>query len=278
MFDSFVLLTPALPDKIVSRYFEHYLQKCVSDLNRQINFARMKGRFAADSERSLSVLPIIYESFLEQGIRKRFPVEKIDPEWDEETLKATLHLYEIESRKALSAATGAQLRSTYSSLTNDVIKDEEHLAQLRAAHFRARLQALQNFRQGSRAPLTEEASTPPTPDIKFEENSESRVTVENLSQTNATPAPSQSEPLETSVPHRMGKTERSSEKTFTEPLTTMKKLEDYFIKTQSRAESTSPDEWTDDIAHVFWRAAVDNNMSKAVKQQRGSDIRGGPRF
>ncbi|WP_155846187.1 hypothetical protein [Celeribacter ethanolicus] len=273
MFDSFVLLTPALPDKIVSRYFEHYLQKCVSDLNRQINFARMKGRFSADNERSLSVLPIIYESFLEQGIRKRFPVEKIDPEWDEETLKATLHLYEIESRKALSAATGDQLCSIYASLTSDVIKDEEHLAQLRAAHFRARLQALQDFRQGSRAPFKEETSAPPTPANKFMTNSESCVTAGNLSQANAIPTTPVSAPLEKPVPHRMEEARESSHKTLTEPLTTLKKLEDYFSKVQDQAENASPDEWTDDIAHVFWRTAVDNNMSKAVKQQRGSDIR-----
>ncbi|WP_297755303.1 hypothetical protein [uncultured Shimia sp.] len=275
MFDSFVLLTPALPDKIVSRYFEHYLKKCVSDLNRQINFARMKGRFSADNERSLSVLPIIYESFLEQGIRKKLPVEKIDPKWDEETLETALHLYEAESRKALSKQTQDDLLSTYSSLTGETLNDEEHIAQLRAERFRARLRALQSVQAGH-LPDTEQTR-------HMEPNEETPVALQTPSPECASDdkaPPPEIEPQETPAGTVISSPEqpspqaaRSSQSTSKSTCKTMKRLEEYFYDARDNALTATPDTWSDDIAHIFWRTSVENNMSKDVVKQRGSDIR-----
>jgi hypothetical protein len=165
MFNSFLLLTPALPDEIISRYFEYYLKKCTYELNRQLNFARMKGRYSYFDERRLEILPLIYESFLEHGIRRRFPADKIDPEWDKSTLEIVLHLYEVEARTALSKHTQDHLLSTYASLTGETLNDEEHIAQLRAAHLRARLNALKELKPEHRhetAPIeTKGAQTEP---------------------------------------------------------------------------------------------------------------------
>ncbi|SEL00113.1 hypothetical protein SAMN04488032_109133 [Pacificibacter marinus] len=269
MFDSFLLLKPALPDDIVSRYFEHYLKNCISELNRQVNFSRMKGRYSDFNERILNLLPIIYQSFLERGIRKKFPMNDIDPTWDKETLDTLLHLYAVEARKAFSKPTTDRLCSTFTDLTNEVINDQEHLAQLRGSHFRARLQALQKFQLGSESHVD-------NGELKTVSHTKHLATAcvgttpeENPALSASLPAaPSAISTKTPEIPQNFGASATSKN-----ICKTMKTLEEYFYDEQEYAELATPEEWSNNIAHIFWRSAVDNNMSNDVKKQRGSDIR-----
>lgn len=98
MFDSFVFIAPPLPDDLVARYFRHCLEDYLFILRRQVRMARMNGRFGADDETRLSLMHMILQSLLEDGIRDSLPLQRVDPEWSPETLDIAMHFYPVEAR------------------------------------------------------------------------------------------------------------------------------------------------------------------------------------
>ncbi len=272
MFDAFLLFKPALPETTVRQYFQFYLAKCTSDLNRQVDFARMWGRFSDHNERSLTLLPIIYKSFLERGIRSKFPMDQIDPKWDEQTLETVLHLYEVEANKALSKERRHHLCSIYSSLTGNTLNDEEHIAQLRAAHFRARLEALKTVQVDSLPNVSHPENSDETPPIQ-------RAVAPEPATHEETPPPvttlqekpsAQVEPAPAAVTTQLDQPSREASK---EICKTMKSLEIHFSASKEDALNATPDTWSDDIAHLFHRTAVENDMTKDVAKAREADVR-----
>ncbi len=95
MFDSFLLLTPPLPDDLVARYFERCLSENLFTLRRQTRMARMMGRFRDGQER-LELMKLVHESLLQDGLQSELPLSRIDPEWSLDTLDDAVHLYVLE--------------------------------------------------------------------------------------------------------------------------------------------------------------------------------------
>lgn len=259
MFDSFIMLAPPLPDTLVARYFERCLEQSLSDLRRQIRMARMMGRFGAGDELRQALLPMIYESFIEDGFRANLPIHRVDPDWPQETLDAALHLYAVEARKMRSSETDTQLERALGEISEVRVTGAEHMAQLREAHVRARLEAL---RQGSVPNLevmpVSEAETKSAPAM-------AELPATAMMQAPAIVSPPAAPPV---IATRKPAPQPASVDTGT-----MATLEAHFDAARDTALAASQAEWSTEIAHVFWRAAKSNDMSDQVMKQRCSDVR-----
>ncbi|SLN39283.1 hypothetical protein AQS8620_01459 [Aquimixticola soesokkakensis] len=144
MFDSFVFMAPPLPDDLVTRYFRHCLEDSLFTLRRQVRMARMSGRFGANDETRLSLMPMILQSLLEDGIRDRLPLQRVDPEWSPETLVIAMHLYSVEARRIQSPEETRRIQQTFPDIKTPDFTSAEHTGQLREAYIAARLAALRD--------------------------------------------------------------------------------------------------------------------------------------
>lgn len=275
MFDSFLLLTPALSDDVVTRYFKYYLEKCTSDLKRNIDFARYRGRFSDFDEQRLSLLPVIYESFLKRGIRRKFPMDQIDPNWDSQTVELVLRLYDIEANKVLSRQKRDEIHSNYASLTGETLNSEEHIAQLRGAQIRASLQAVTEFLDHDSyvAQSANTDSTPVAQPVPAPEAQTALAEDKNALPPVTGPAASPSVIVIPDPVQPATQATKTSSKTSKAICKTMKSLEVHFEAAKEDALSATPDTWSDDIAHIFHRTVVENDMSKDVAKAREADIR-----
>lgn len=252
MFDSFIFLAPALPDALVARYFENCLSRCLCELRRQTRLARMIGRFGVDEELRQALLPVIYESFLQDGFRNDLPMARIDPEWSPETLSAAMDLYGVEVRKIRSPQTSAQLQNDLGAISDIAVTSAEHLAQLREAHIKARLNALRQSAKVLSADL-------------IGLNNTSELPIE------ATGAATSDAPSHDAPPAEIAR--RPASKIHTGEAWTMATLEAQFDAIRKPAQNAAQGSWTGDIPSIFWRAAHFNSMTDKVMKQRGSDIR-----
>ena len=251
MFDSFIMLAPPLSDALVARYFERCLAQSLSDLHRQMRMARMTGRFGMDEELHQTLLPMIYESLLEDGFRVNLPLHRVEADWSQETLDAALQLYVIEARKIRSSKTDRQLRHALSEISEIPATGAEHMAQLREAHIRARLQALR------------EGGKPNSDAVTCAE-------VEKVAAPAVAKGSAISATLEAPPAIEISKRTPRSPSVDTATIAT---LEAHFMTTRASALAAAQADWGNGIADVFWRAAKTCDMSDEVMKQRCSDVR-----
>ncbi|MFW2587315.1 hypothetical protein [Sagittula sp. SSi028] len=290
MFDSFIFMAPPLPNDLVARYFRHCLEDSLFTLRRQVRMARMSGRFSADDETRLSLMPTILQSLLEDGIRDSLPLQRVDPEWSPETLGIAMHLYSVEACRIQSPEETRRIQQTFPDIKTLHLTSAEHTSQLREAYIAARLAALQDgtaptnftaFHDEQRQhdpvstapdvivdiPKRAESTPPPqAPDSTLSSGPEASL-VNPVSQTESPLAPSQAEArLAQQAADIAGPAPKSVCKT-------MATLADHFAACKDEALAANSDVWSTDIAHVFWRAVRSEDMTPAVAGQRESDIR-----
>jgi integrase len=284
MFDSFVFMAPPLPEALVARYFRHCLEDSLFSLRRQVRMARMSGRFGADDETRLSLMPMILQSLLEDGIRDSLPQQRVDPEWSPETLDIAMHLYSVEARRILSPEETSRIQQTFPDIKPPDLTSAEHTGQLREAYIAARLEALRdgtapvNFASmrveprhydlvstGQNSAIDNpKGADPSLPDQAAEPEAARELLVSQLESQSVAPlttklvrqpAPDIARPAPKSI------------------CKTMASLADHFAACQDEALAADSDTWSTDIAHVFWRTARAENMTQEVAQQRRSDVR-----
>ena len=286
MFDSFVFMAPPLPDDLVARYFRHCLEDSLFTLRRQVRMARMSGRFGVDDETRLSLMPMILQSLLEDGIRDSLPLQRVDPEWSPETLGIAMHLYSVEACRIQSPEETRRIQQTFPDIKTPDLTSAEHTAQLREAYIAARLAAL---RDGT----TPTSFTARRDELQYcvPAPSERDVVIDDRIGVEPSPAAQASDPTlsaalehhetETTSPSASARlvdfrTQPAAELARPAPKSvckTMATLSDHFAACQDAALAAGSDAWSTDIAHVFWRAVRSESMTPAVAGQRESDVR-----
>lgn len=259
MFDSFVFLMPALPETTIVRYFELCLTNCLNSLRRQVRFAKMSGRFHEGDEAKLGLLPLIYESFLEDGIRKNLPLKRVDPTWTRQMLELAMRLYVIEAAKMTSNAANEQLISQFSNVSELHVGSAEQIGQLREANIEAHLAAIRKIQKVdcTRDRIEPPAIAPPSGASGAAE----QVLVSD-------PAPAQIEN------HQDEDTAAKNAVVFGPSVdcSTMSTIGAHFEQVKSTAYATDLTKWSTDLAEVFWRFETNAKLSDAVSAQRLSDL------
>ncbi|MEY8883082.1 hypothetical protein [Donghicola sp. XS_ASV15] len=286
MFDSFIFMAPPLPDDLVARYFRHCLEDSLFTMRRQVRMARMSGRFGAEDETRLSLMPMILQSLLEDGIRESLPLQRVAPEWSPATLGIAMHLYSVEARRIQSPEETRRIQQIFPAIKTPDLTSAEHTGQLREAYIAARLAAL---REGT-APTSftsrrdELQRCVPAP-------TERDVVIDDPIRVEPSPAPQASDPTwSASLEHHETETTSPSASALVadfraQPAAdiarpapksickTMATLADHFAACKDVALAADSDIWSPDIAHTFWRAVRSEAMTPAVAGQRESDIR-----
>ncbi|WGW02856.1 site-specific integrase [Tropicibacter oceani] len=290
MFDSFIFVAPPLPEALVAQYFRHCLEDSLSTLRRQVRMARMTGRFGADNQMQLSLMPMILQSLLHDGINDKLPLQRVDPEWSEETLSMAMHLYALEARKIQSSEETRRIQQSFPDIKQSDLTSMEHTAQLREAYISARLAALGK----GTAPTCFEALCDQADHHEQAANAREPASAGAMDSVVSTASQCDTRPDDTTLGVRPDngqpcpvcpRTPAKAAETTTEPVSavqrpapksvcrTMSTLADHFAACRDEALAAGSDGWSMDIAHVFWRATRSENMTPAVATQRQSDIR-----
>ncbi|WP_425070188.1 hypothetical protein [Sagittula sp. S175] len=286
MFDSFVFMAPPLPEELVARYFRHCLEDSLFTLRRQVRMARMSGRFGADDETRLSLMPIILQSLLEDGVRESLPLQRVAPDWSPENLAIAMHLYSVEARRIQSPEETRRIQQIFPDIKAPDLTSAKHTGQLREAYIAARLAALQegtaptcfaSLRKGvpHRDPVSTERDIVPEGQIRAETLPPPKS--DDLSRP-IMPCHPEPGPKRPPTPAQAAVIPKKSLAPIACPTAksvckTMATLADHFAACQEEALAAGSEDWSTDIAHVFWRTARAETMTPEVAKQRESDIR-----
>ncbi len=123
----------------MARFFRHGLDGSVFTLRPQVRMARMSDRFGAGDDTRLSLMPMIPQSLLEDGIRDSLPLQRVDPKWSLETLGIAMQLCSVDVRRIPSTEEPRRVRQIFPDITTPDPTSAEHTGQRREADIAARL-------------------------------------------------------------------------------------------------------------------------------------------
>jgi len=248
MLDSFVLVTPELPEDLIARYMEICLRQTVSTMTRQNRLARMTGRVNHDATWRLEMQKKTVTSLLEDGLRPELPPARIEPDWSPDELEVVLRIYHAEYQRIMSPAGRAAMVQQFEKVSDLPIQSLEHHAQLREATLKARLAAL-----AGDGPCHQATNTPS--DVKRSTQS-ALVSASGSSPTDMDETP---RPLTPGV-------------TLIDGQLTIAALVEQFKQAETQ-EQTATGAYGRDLAGIFWRMAVQDGLSADVARQRAADLR-----
>lgn len=248
MLDSFVLVTPELPEDLIARYMEICLRQAVSNMTRQNRLARMTGRVNHDAAWRLEMQKKVATILLEDGLRPEFPPARIDPDWSPDELEVVLRIYHAEYQRIMSPAGRAAMVQQFEKVSDLPIQSLEHHAQLREATLKARLAALAGDGPCHQATNTPSDVKPSTPSALVPASGSSPKDVDETPQ-----------PLTPGV-------------TLIDGQLTIAALVEQFKQAETQ-EQTATGAYGRDLAGIFWRMAVQDGLSADVARQRAADLR-----
>lgn len=265
MLDSFVLMTPELPEDLVARYMDLCLRRTLVDMTRQNRMARMTGRVQNDTPWRQEMQKFVVTVLLEDGLTPRFPPCRIDPAWSPEQLEVVLGLYHAEYQRIMSPeGRGAMLRQ-FADIADVPVKSMEHHAQLREATLLARLSALSGPIVPKQAISIPAVGTgPAVPELPLITERPATSVAPAVIVSPAAPLTPE-EPKKTLPPITPGVE-------LIEGQLTIGALMAQFKQAQAQDFSTAG-QYGRDLAGIFWRMAIQDRLSREVASQRAADLR-----
>lgn len=259
MLNNFVFINPPLPEDLIRTYTSTRLRGFVRDMQRNTRMARMMGRTSDKDHMRLELYKVVLRTMLECGMQKAFPVRCIDPKWTKEKLETVMTLYDQEFRTLMSYDGRAALETEFVNTTGTdpkISNTREHECQILEAHLNAKLAALEAVQS--------------TPNAQLEAyQEEARAFVQTDTQvvfTAKTPAPNVLE-----IPDKKTPCFVSTPMQAPENLTIRMLIDMHDAARNSKPNSKSG--YTTDIASVYWRLVVTDDLSDGVARQRASDLR-----
>lgn len=143
--DSFVFVVDAIPDDLLKVYMQLRLKRSVAELRREARMEWATGRTGAASPNARQSLKYALKALLEAGPHQPFPVFRIDPEWNANTLAEVMRHYDLEARSLRSPALMQRLADEFQEATGTTTRSIEHRAQLMQTFLHARLASLESM-------------------------------------------------------------------------------------------------------------------------------------
>lgn len=262
MISSLILLAPALPEEVVSKYMVASLRYVLPEFHRKVRMERMTGRGLQDGAWLRDIHKLAVLTLLEDGVHPTFPAHRIDPTWTPAQLEMVLIVYQQEYNRLMSPEARRTIAKRFTETTGATLNSMEHHAQIREADLKVRLAALSSVTKRQKEIYLSEADA-----LLTSLDSDQVEPVVRADQQ----AP---EPGTTTTPPDINKKHA--------PLTpgvelidgtfTVAELMRQFAAAQSET-SEAAGSYTRDIAGIFWRYARQEGLSDGVAQQRAADLR-----
>lgn len=259
MLNSFIFVTPPLPEDLIRTYTSKRLRGFVQDMQRNTRMTRMMGRTSDHDHMRMELYKVVLRTMLECGMQKAFPVRRIDPEWTKEKLETVMTLYDQEFRTLMSNDGRDALETEFVNTTGtdtNILNTREHECQVLEAHLNAKLAAIEAV-QGS-----------PNPQMEVYQK-EAQALVQTGAQVDfapKTPAPNVPE-----TPDEKTSFLARSHLQAPDNLT-IRMLTDMHNAAQI-SKQNGKSGYSSDIASVYWRMVATDDLSDGVSRQRASDLR-----
>lgn len=262
MMSSLILLSPALPEEVVSKYMATSLRQVLPEFHRKVRIERMTGRGLQDGAWLRDIQKLAVLTLLEDGVHSTFPPHRIDPAWTPAQVEHMLRIYQIEYARIMSPEARRTMVKRFTETTGATLASMEHHAQVREADLKVRLAALSSITKRQKETYLSEADA-----LLTSINSEQvepvvmadQLTLEPDTTTTPIKCTKQLAPISHGVDLIDG--------TFT-----VGELMKQFAAAQSAPEP-GDGSYTRDIAGIFWRYARQEGLSDGVAQQRAADLR-----